>query len=112
MGFFYSPMKLIELIKNSNSIANELKENDADWYFSKEGEAAYKNATSPAQKTMYFFDYLLAIAKSKDNRDVLYRIAYIMANSMDSSSLEFAGHPNILDPAKNPLVHYIKNNYL
>ena len=112
MGLFYSPMKLIELIKNSNSIASELKEKDADWYFSKEGETAYKNATTPAQKTMYFFDYLLAIAKSKDNRDVLYRIAYIMANSMDSSSLEFAGHPNILDPAKNPLVHYIKNIHL
>lgn len=112
MGFFYSPMKLIELIKDSNSIAKELKENDADWYFSKEGENAYKNAKTPAQKTMYFFDYLMAVSKSKDNRDVIYRTAYVMANSMDSSSLEFSGYPNILDSTKNPLVNYIKTTSL
>ena len=108
MGFFHSPMKLIRLIKDSGSIAKELKEKDADWYFSKEGEKAYKNAKTPAQKTMYFFDYLMAVSKSKDNRDILYRVAYIMANSMDSSSLEFGGYPNILDSTKNPLVNYIE----
>ena len=35
-----------------------------------------------------------------------------MANSMDSSSLEFAGYPNILDSTKNPLVNYIKTTSL
>ena len=59
---------------------------------------------------MYFFDYLVTVAKSNKNREILYRTAYIMANSMDSSSLEFAGYPNILDSTKNPLVYFIKNN--
>ena len=108
MGYFYSPMQLIKLIKARDSIKEELKEHDAEWYFSKEGEQAYMNAKTPAQKVTYFFDYLMCVSKSKDNRDVLYRTAYIMANSMDSSSLEFAGYPNILDATKNPLVNYIK----
>lgn len=112
MGFFYSPMKLIGLIKVRNTILKELKDNTADWYFSEEGEKAYKNAKMPAQKTMYFFNYLTAVAKSKDNRDILYKTAYIMANSMDNSSLDFAGYPNILDSTKNPLVNYIKNSSL
>lgn len=112
MGMFYLPMTLIGLIKSSASITKELKEYSADWYFSKEGEMAYKNAKTPAQKTMYFFDYLTAVAKTKDNRDILYRTAYIMANSMDASSLEFGGYPNILDANKNPLVNYIKTSTL
>ncbi len=112
MGFFYSPMKLIELIINSSAIEKNLREHDANWYFSKEGENAYKNAQTPAQKTMYFFDYLIAISKSKNNRDLLYRTAYVMANSMDNSSLEFARYPNILDATKNPLIHYAQNTTL
>ena len=69
MGIFYSPMTLIGLIKSSASITEELKENSADWYFSKEGEIAYKNAKTPAQKTMYFFDYL----NKEYIADILYR---------------------------------------
>ncbi len=112
MGIFYSPMKLIDLIKNSGSITKELKEHSGDWYFSKEGKKTYNEAKTPAKKTMFFFDYLTAVAKSKDKREVLYRIAYIMANSMDDSSLDFAGYPNILDAEKNPLVKYVKTRQL
>ena len=127
MGGFYSPMKLIELIKNRAMFSQELEVRDEKWYFSKAGAAAYKNAITPAQKTMYFFNYLLTVAKSKpkddkndysawyekerskDHKDIIFRTAYIMANSIDSSSLEFGEYPNILDSTKNPLVDYIKN---
>lgn len=112
MGFFYSTIKLNELIKDSGSIAKELKGNDTNWYFSKEGEKAYTDATTLSQKTMYFYNYLTTLSKSKKNRDILLRCAYVMANSMDSSSLEFAGYPNILDPSKNPLVNCVKNTRL
>ena len=112
MKLFYSPMKLIEIIKiakEKDTIDNKLKENTADWYFSKDGENAFNNAKTPAQKTMYFFHYLLTVAKVKDNRETLYKIAYIMANSMVNSSLEFAGYPNVLDSTKNRLVERVKN---
>lgn len=111
MGFFYSPMKLMELFKEKETVAVQLKENGADWFFSPEGEKAYQDARTPAQKTMYFFQYLLTVCK-QDNRDVLYKIAYIMANSMDQSSLAFAGYPDILNANKNPLVWYVKTNDL
>lgn len=112
MGFIYSPMKLIGLFKERDSIVKELKKNNSNWYFTNEGEDAYNAAKTPAQKTVYFFNYLTSITEHKDKREVLYKIAYIMANSMDSSSLEFAGYPNILDPEKNPLVNYVKTTGL
>lgn len=108
MGIFYSPMRLIGLIKDSGSIAKELEKYNPDWYFSKSGEKAYHNAKTPAQKTAYFFNYLASIADSSNNREVIYKIAYVMMNSMDKSSMEFAGYPNILDASKNPLVKCVK----
>ena len=109
MGIFFSPKVLINLLKNKDSIANELNSYYTEWYFTKEGENAYKNAKNQAQKTAYFFNYLSTLDNSRGNRDVLYRTAYVMASSMDNSSLNFAGYPNILNPDKNPLVNYIKN---
>lgn len=123
MSAFYSPLKLIKLLKDSRSIAEELEERNVDWYFSRKGEKAYNEAKTPAQKTIYFFNYLIAVSKLEKeenkyslppdkecDRKSLYYCAYVMANSMDSSSLEFAGYPNILKPEKNPLVDYIKSN--
>ena len=109
MGVFYSPMRLIELIKNKGSITEINKKHGADWYFTKEGEKAYTDAKTPAQKTMYFFDYLQAVVESTDIvEEIVYSVAYVMANSVDSSSLDFAGYPNILDTDKNPLIKCLK----
>ncbi len=114
MGFFHSPMKLIGLVKDSASIASKLNKGfDADWFFSKEGEKAYKNAKTPAQKTMFYFNYLLALTKNvQANRDVIYRIAYVLQDSVEGSSLEYAEYPAILDSTKNPIINAIKTKNL
>ncbi len=114
MGFFYSPMKLIGLVKDSASIASKLNERlDSDWFFSKEGEKAYKNAKTPAQKTMFYFNYLLALTKNvQANRDVLYRTAYVLQHSVDGSSLEYSEYPSILDSTKNPIINAVKTKNL
>ncbi len=104
MGFFRSPMTLIGLSMQRKKIVAELEGHAPEWYFTQEGEQAYNNAKTKADKVLYFFDYLNAVAGSRGNRDTLYRAAYVMANSMDSSSLDFSGYPNILKTDKNPLV--------
>lgn len=109
MNLLKSPIKAIELIKKRNTIAQELKWRGIDWYFSKEGEEAYYNAKTPAQKTMYFFNYLKMVSRNRISSELLYKTAYIMTISMDSSSLDFAGYPNILDPSKNPVVELAKS---
>ena len=116
MKILFSPLKLIELLKNCDSISREIKAQNegTKWYFSKEGRDRYELVECPSQKTEYFYDYMLTYQnpdtrrweKTPGREVVAAKIAYIMANSMDCSSLEFAGYPNILDPKKNPLVDY------
>jgi len=115
MKFFLGPKKLMELYKNSGDIAAKLKAGkDKQWYFSAEGEAAYKSASTQGKKVLYFFDYLCILAGDTCNAEEqknLYRMAHIMANSMDGSKLDFGGYPNILQAEKNPfikLVEFIK----
>lgn len=93
---------------NLKTLSQEAKEiqkrSDPEWYFSEEGKAAYMAADPPAKKTKYFFDYLMA-ARNKDAtlekaKDTFFKIAVVMASTMDNSSLEFAGYPNILQKEK------------
>lgn len=112
MGFFYSPMKLVALLKSSSAIANATKINGATWYMSAAGKDAYQKATTPAQKTMFFFEYLTAISSDAKNREVLHKIAYVIAYAVEGSSLAYGSFPDILDPDKNPLVGYVKTHKL
>jgi len=136
MKFFLGPKKLWELYQNKDAIAEKMKiGKDTAWYLSEEGKEAYENANTGGKKVKYFFDYLCTLdtvknsfgdrsligaangglekisewTKAKDGRfAVLYKIAHIMANSMDKSSLPFGGYPNILQADKNPLIHSIQ----
>lgn len=108
------PKNIFQLLKNQKEIEDKFIKAypDENWYFSSEGKKAYENLSSLGQKTRFFFDYLLLIAKTPDCQEYLYRIAFVMANSMVDSTLEFGGYPNIIDEGKNPLVRYIKNEVL
>ena len=108
------PKNIIQFLKNKQEILDRLEDEclGQNWYFSPEGEKAYENLSSLAQKTHFFLNYLVTVAKTPDCRGYLYRIAFVMANSMVDSSLNFGGYPNILDENKNPLVRYIKNEVI
>ncbi len=112
-----SPAKVLKVFKvfiNLNAITADSKiagSHPNKWFFSKEGEKAYHNARTLARKFDYFYDYLRSIEEvlDVDNKEkMLACIAFTMAHSMDSSSLEFAGYPNILDPEKNPVIKSLK----
>lgn len=110
MKFIQSPLKLIEIIKQASFIQEMQKKQDPSWYLGPDGKKAYEEADTLKKKVLYFYDYLLSVAKSKENNEALYKIAFVMADAMDRSALEFAGYPNILHADKNPLVAYVKNN--
>lgn len=111
MGFFQSPLKLLNILTNQSAIA-ESEAKPSAWYTSEEGKQAYLNADTLPKKTFFFYEYLLSIARYKGNKGVLYKIAFVMADSMVNSELEFAGYPNVIDPAKNPLVAYVKSGVI
>lgn len=112
MGFFVSPVKLINLLKKKDEI-NKSQPKPEAWYTSEEGKQAYAEAKSTTQKSRFFFDYLCAIpvGKGKATRPLTYKLAFIIADSMVGSKLEFGGYPNVLDASKNPLVAYYKQGF-
>lgn len=112
MGFLQSPMALIRILKDKDAVDSSSLQQTAQWFMSGEGRAAYTAANTLLKKTEYFFDYLQTVAKSKENRSFLYKLAFVMADAMDKSSLEFAGYPNILDASKNPLVAYVASEII
>ena len=109
---FDPPKNMLALLKNRKQILEKLEKeyHSTDWYFSPDGKEAYEKLTSLAQKTNFFRDYLMSVAKIPIHAEYIYRIAFVMANSMVDSKLSFGGYPNVLNEDKNPLVRYIKNN--
>lgn len=111
MGFFQSPIKLIDILMNKKSIGESVAK--PDWWFTSErGKQAFLKADTLPKKTKFFYDYLVSVAEYKKNTEVLYKLAFIMADSMLNSKLEFGGFPNVLDSDKNPLVAYVKKEMI
>lgn len=105
------------IFKMVNSLLPEkpaLKEGySEEWYFSPEGKNAYESLSTPCEKTKFFLNHLRSIEqKTNDSSsvDLLYKIAFVMSNSMVDSQLAFGGYPNILDATKNPFIGYVKSN--
>lgn len=53
---------VIELLKNGPSISGSVS---SEWFFSEDGKKAYDEAKTLSQKTMFFFDYLSALDRSR-----------------------------------------------
>ena len=115
--YFCSPVKLYKLFVNRNKIADKLSmQYDSSWYFSARGKAAYQKAKTVAEKTRYFYHYLLTVVhkipqddKYRSTFEYYQKLAFVMAHSMDASSV-YGGYPNILKPEINPLVRYVQEN--
>lgn len=108
MSLFFSPSRLLEIMKDKETIQSYLIPCTKEWYFSEAGHQAYNKASTVPDKTVFFYNYLYCISPQKNNLLFLERIAFIMANSMDQSNLPFAGYPNILDEGKNPFVAFVE----
>ncbi len=115
MPMFYSPFKLLEIIKQSSTVPQSTAQtHDVNWFMSTEGKRAYDQASTVTQKALYFYEYLRCVSKieaSVEASEFLQKVAFIMANSMDNSNLEFAGYPNMLDETKNPILALIKSDH-
>ena len=113
MAIFYSPMKLIALLKETKTVEKAFRPKTPEWFSSAEGEKAYKAAKTLTEKTEFFLDYFIAVRPDvTESYDVLYRAAYIMASAVDGSSLPYARYPDILDSTLNPIVRFVRLNSL
>lgn len=85
--------------------------NRAEWFFSEDGRRAYTAAGTTGEKTRYFFEYLRGLGQKTPDR-VLYKLAYIMADSMDADGGRFAGWPVILQDSVNPFIKLVVDGIL
>ena len=85
--------------------------NRAEWFFSEDGHRAYTAAGTTGEKTRYFFEYLRGLGQKTPDR-VLYKLAYIMADSMDAVGGRFAGWPAILQDSVNPFIKLVVDGTL
>lgn len=77
-----------------------------DWYNSPAGKETLHGLTATAELTDFFYEYLLALRGQKEtvgNED-LYKMAFIMADSMS----ETEDRESLLSPKTNPFAAYIK----
>lgn len=103
MGFFHSPIKLIQVIcsvtKNDFLFAK-----NAEWFLSDKGRAVYEKYNG-YEKTYFFYNYLNAT--SKLSRDDKSKVAIFMSECLLGTSCEFGNYPNILSYSKNPVLNAI-----
>lgn len=85
--------------------------NRAEWFFSEDGRRAYAAAGTTGEKTRYFFEYLRGLGQKTPDR-VLYKLAYIMADSMDAAGGRFASWPAILQDSVNPFIKLVVDGTL
>lgn len=112
MGLFVSPKKLIDILKNRDNLSLQLGQSPA-WFLSEAGQTEYRKCETKADRILFFYEYLNAIYTFPyELRDLAYRLAFVMEDSMLNSSLPFAGFPQILDEAKNPIVAMAKQKRL
>ena len=88
----------------------ELINNQANWFLSEQGKKAFDNCKNLEERSVFIYSYLKKIAANSLNKDsFLFRIAFLLANSVHSSKAEYANYPELLDESKNPFVAYVKN---
>ena len=86
--------------------------NDTEWYFSQEGINSYAQQDTPEKKTLFLHAYLRKVSPGFLESGVLFKVAFLLADGVASSSLPCATYPNIIDETKNPFICYlIKGKY-
>lgn len=116
MDILYSlpkPKLLIELIIERGKLDKDRKEIQRTyWSDDEEGKALFDSLKTPAERTLFFYEHLLRLKNistdigiSKSN---VYKLAYIMANVISGSTIEFGGYPDILYEEKNIIVKCVR----
>ena len=88
----------------------ELLNFDANWFCSETGQKAYSAIKSLEDRSVFLYSYLRKIAPADfDEGQMLFRIAFFLADAVVDSKLPYSTYPALIDPQKNPFVAYLAN---
>lgn len=107
LNWLPNPKLLITLFMERNELEKKRKPNPRN----SEGKAKFNDIKTPAERTLFFYEYLgceacgYASGTDLPNRlKLIYKLAYIMANIVYDSSVESGSFPDILDEEKNSML--------
>ena len=86
----------------------ELIKQSSAWFLSSTGCQAFSSLQTLEDRSVFLYSYLKTIAKPEfDREQVLFKIAFFLADGVMGSSLPYQAYPNVIDPQKNPFVAYL-----
>lgn len=93
----------------------ELITRERSWYFTDEAKGQFEKLPSLADRTMFLYSYLKTVADPALEKDhTLFKLAFLLADAVFSSTFDFAKYPALIEPEENPFMNYIskqKNYY-
>ena len=100
----------------------ELLKHDVAWFFDEQGIAEFGTLESLEDRTFFLYSCLIKqVPWEPDNmkvkrseylpvkEQVLFRVAFFLADAVLWSGLPYGSYPAVLNPAKNPFVAYLTN---
>ena len=84
--------------------------NTKEWFLSESGRTALNETNSTVELTDYIFHYLKSILKNKEllKDDDLYRVAFVLADSVYGSNQAYAGKDALLNENVHPFIAYFQ----
>lgn len=83
----------------------------ASWFLSGEGTGAYAALSSLEERSVFVYSYLRQIVdESFEEDDILFKTAFLIADALCGSALPYGQYPDVINPAKNPFVAFLKNS--
>lgn len=88
--------------------AMELIKQESAWFLSPAGCQAFSSLQTLENRSVFLYSYLKTIANPEFDQDqVLFKIAFFLADGVMGSSLPYQAYPDVIDPQKNPFVAYL-----
>jgi len=75
---------------------------------SESGGKAFSSLQTLEDRSIFLYSYLKNVSsKDFEKNQLLFKIAFFLADAILGSSLPYASYPDLLDPKKNPFVAYL-----
>ncbi len=88
----------------------DLIKEDKSWFSSARGVMSFKALSSLKQRSIFIYSYLKTVADNSFEKDnTLFKIAFLLADAIHNSNLEYSNYENLIDEVKNPILVYLKN---
>ena len=89
----------------------ELLKKDKQWFLSEEGGKKFAALNCVGDRAVFIYSYLKTISNEAFEKDnILFKTAFLLADEVYNSNLEYSQYPEILSEKANPFVAFLSNS--